>query len=358
METGKISNRDIMLLLILYFVGGRVLIGSIESIREDWVLQFAVPVLCLPLIFLYISVAQRGSIGQTLEAAWGAKAGKVILFLLCVSAFVIAVSTLNAYADYVASSAMISVNRWVGSSAMGILCYFGCKSRDSTMAKIGWIVFPLVILLLGIVLLVGMRQMRLENLLPLGESGAKTVLEASGHIALFQISQLFIFIAMFGHRAASKNWGRFVIFGLLLVSLLVAVDKIKNVAVLGWPLIDQFRFPTNAATSVLELGELFQRFEFLTSAALVLCQPVKALYGLKFVIEGFGRLFPKLKKAWAEILAALLIIVASLPEEGWAVEHQPLHIAGTAIMLVGIPVLTWVALKVKKIPPAGQEAGS
>ncbi|MDD4796433.1 MAG: GerAB/ArcD/ProY family transporter, partial [Eubacteriales bacterium] len=182
--------------------------------------------------------------------------------------------------------------------------------RDVTLlGKMTLLAVPVVVLVIVLTSLFSLKQVRPEYLLPVLNHSPREIADASysAFCAPFGASVLFLGVADSIKKKESPY--RIYLTGTLLAAALLLVATIRNILILGGPMLSIEYFPSYIAARTINIGEFFVRIEGSISMNFLLSGLVKITIALTATARGITKLF-NLPDEKAVMLPAGLLCMA------------------------------------------------
>ncbi len=343
-------SREIFYLAILFAIGGTAIIGQPGEIRDSWLGCALVPAFAVPVCLIFSGLSAGNEPIMALKAAVGKHMAPVLLLLLSAVAIFVCTATVNTYVEYVSSMSMVLMRRWVPAFGMCLICAIISKGNTASFIRICWSVLPIAALVVAVVLFVAIKVISFGNLLPIAENGVMPIANFAMRGVVLQVAPMLFMFLRFTPQAKTRRPAVPVLLAVLAACVVLCLLKMKNVGVLGWPLIGEFRFPGSVAASALKVGggKLLERFELFMVIVVAVTQPIKISVCLSFAAEGVSKVFPRLQKYAVEALAAAVALLSLIPPDGYPIEGQRWYHVLLAVALLGVPMALFALRRIRR----------
>ncbi len=341
----EVTARQTVFLSSLMLLG-RLSVMSESSVgRDTWIIFMSIPLLSLPLVFLYCSITDESTdIPAAFTSSLGKPLGFASLFILSLSALFTATSGIDLFNTFINSSPIEYDVTFRGIILMSVTYCVMLSVSAGSFCKAVNIFFPAAAFLAVIGVLASLGEMDPGAIFPVLEKGTKPVFKGIISSFLLQVAPLFYMICTVrGKRKAKPAW-----LGLVIASFLLLINHLRNVMILGYPAVTEYRFPNYIALSQISLGDLFQGMEVITAEIFIICQPIKSAVCLRFIQEWLVSVFPKTKKIWRFILPALCAAI-SLSGILRSDSSDVYYKSAAGIPLIVIPVLMFLSNKTQTV---------
>ena len=302
-------------------LGNFVTANGAKGKQGGWLLFLALAILSVPVLLLYIKAANNRPAGQVFIQSLGVTPGIVLTVLYCVLAVMLAGDAIRLFADFIVINDLNDAGAWGNSALLTLTILLLLYCSMQSLGKAAWLIQPLVFLfpLLSICLTIG--KMDLNRLRPLFTDGFAVL--SKSMLSSFTACIASAFFPVFAlSGSAPKRWKHYVISAGVSASLLLALVTVRDIAVLGYPAISMFRFPSFAASGT------FRHSEILISSAFVLIQPFRAALCLRYAQACLKWWKPRWHRWYPPFLLSLAVLSGAL---SWSSEQKRWRTAGEAI---------------------------
>ncbi|MDW7675101.1 MAG: endospore germination permease [Bacillota bacterium] len=211
------------------------------------------------------------------------------------------------------------------------------------------LVFPLFAVLMISLAILSLREVRLENLLPLFSNGFMPIIKgAIMYVGVIQGVEVLLFISPFLRRIDQSL--KPALFGVVPVILFMLVSSINAIGILGVENVLEFAYPGIAILSIVEISgftveryELFLTLPWLIAIFTTMCIYIYLLsYG---IIEVFG--LPNRKITIYLVTTAIIGMTYLIPNLAWTMVLRGYFNYFTLIFVAFIPICTLVLAMIR-----------
>ncbi|MFZ5631568.1 MAG: GerAB/ArcD/ProY family transporter [Bacillota bacterium] len=325
LERGKIScTQTVFLLITLVGSTAVVFLPAISARiagRDAWLtpLLATAPGIYLALV---ISALGRRFPGQTLiqylQSVLGSWPGKItglfyLFFFLHTNGVII-----REFSELMVTMVMPRTPPVVFHVTILLLCAWAVRGGLEVLARTVEVIFPLMLFIFAAAVLLTVKDMHLENLLPVLENGFKPVIRASldpigwrGEIIL-----LAMFLPCLDRPGEG---GRCAVAAVVIIGIILVFDAVANTAVFG-PAVGRMTFPTFSLIRQVSIANFLERIESVHVAIWVLGMFGKIALFYYAAVLGAAQLanlkdYRPLVLPVGVILAALATLVAANSQE-------------------------------------------
>jgi len=233
------------------------------------------------------------------------------------------------FADFIVINALNDAGAWGNTALLTLTVFFLLHCNLESLGKTAWLLQPTICLLLLIGILMTVPKMELHRLQPLFTERFEILLKEgiSSFAAVTAVGMLPIFAL---NPFVKGNTIAPVFVANVTACLTLAVLALRDTAVLGFPAVSMFRFPSFTASGMLRHSEIFM------AAAFVLAQPFRTALCLRYAQISLTELCPRWKVFYPPLLLVLAVLSGVL---SWSSEQVRWRTTGelviTAILLAG-----------------------
>lgn len=364
MERGKISKRQLFILILLFEMGSAIVVNlGMQAKQDAWlaILLGTGAGICMFLVYdyLYHQYDERPLI-QYVRIIFGRYIGSVLALLYIFYFLYLAARVLRDFGDLLLSSTLEATPMLVINSMLmfviGCAVYYGLE----VIGRTGEIILPFMTLLALITgISISFSQIfHLENLLPVLEKGWKPVIKAAFPLTItFPFGETIVFsmiLPYVSEKAHSRKTG---VQAILLSGLILTVTIVTNIAVLGVSQASIEQFPLLTTVGKINVGNFIQRVDAIALSALILGGFFKISIFFYAGVSGMKELFSIQKKKHILFLVtsfAIVVTTYSLNMASSFTRHIEVGLQQVPYYLhlpfqIGIPILLLVITWFKKL---------
>lgn len=340
MDREQITGRQSFFLLFLFMLGNLVTATGAKGMQAGWLLFLGLGILSVPLFWLYVKASRQRPAGQVFVESLGKPVGILVTGIYCVLSVLMAGDAIRLFADFIVINDLNDAGAWGNSALLTLTVLFLLFCSLESLGKAAWAVQPMTVglLLLSMVMTVG--KMDFQRLLPVfAEDPAVLAKGGLGSLAAILAPTFFPIFALSG--SAPQKSTKSVLAAGVTICLLMAVLTMRDAAVLGFPAVSMFRFPSFAAANTLRHSEI------LISAVFVLSQPFRTALCLRYAQACLKWWLPRWSRWYPPALLGLSVLSGAL---SWSSEQVRWRTTGEVVLtvlLVAGPLAVVIADKVK-----------
>ncbi len=345
--TKTIKGRNLIIISTLYLLSGTIVRGGNGEAQRDVWLSMLVNLAVFTIVtLLYCYVCkkypQKNLFSMFYTTLPKLAAVVVSVFYIGYGLLIGAMSWGN-FTQFTSQHILTDSKGYVAVFFLALVCIYGAKKGIHVVGQYASFIFPFVVLILAVTLGLSIRHMDFYELLPVcydassfwNESLTLTAFPFGDTILLFAVYE-----ALDKKDISPKHfaWGVWFAFGILTLIM------VRNVAVLGAPVLSQVRYATYHAMGVVGVEDFFKRIEILLTFAVIFCDVVKGVIALLFVCQGICRVFsvesPKVFVIPTTFLMAGISLLAFDTNQSADIMLNVLRLISLPIQLLPIGLIT------------------
>ncbi|MCJ7688827.1 MAG: endospore germination permease, partial [Clostridiaceae bacterium] len=295
MKNEVISERQAIILIILFLMGNSLLLGTGGAAKQDaWIAIIIAISLSIVLLLMFsriLSLFPGKDLFDILQIIMGKFTGKIISILMILFTFhlgALVIRTLSEYTEIVVFDRTPVVVPMIFFSILLIWCL---KSGIEVFGRWSEFFVWVVIITFLTITLIGIPQMDISRLKPILNNGIAPILEGAFGSLSFPFGETVIFMMVFSNIDKVKNYKKTFIIGLFIGGGLLFLAVLRNILILGSETLSRSYFPSSMAVSLIHQGEILERLEMLETVTFLVCTFVKICICVFAVCNGISKLF-------------------------------------------------------------------
>jgi spore germination protein KB len=341
----KLSGYQLFVLTFLFQVGSTIVFGfSSSSGRDAWITALVSSVLGAGLIVLYVTLMRLKpnlSLVQWFPATLGRFIGTGVAWLYPLAFLYVAARVLRDFGDLLATTILSQTPFWAIVGLYMILITYGLLQGIDTLARVGEILFPLVLVvlvLLEVVLLVSSHGLQFGRLLPLLENGWMPELKAIWPLNLtVPFGESIVFAMFWKYAEQPKHVMKSMLTATFLYGVMIATADALVIAGLGDVILKKSTYPLLTLLREIEVGDFIEHLD-----ALIILQGIaigffKISLFMLGAIQGIQQLTGVRDQKWVLFPVSLVVLLLSVFMASNVAEH-------VQVGLKLVPRLLWVPL--------------
>ena len=351
---GKLSFRSATAVLLVFYIGSGHVIGMSSGLGVDgWLAQLAGFALAAPLLLILARLVQimpGMGLYDMLEHTLG-RWFAIIASILYFCYFLLLAASVRLYhGTFLQITGLPNTPLLVILLTLFVVCTYLAKSGVLAVGKWSMILAAVLIVFAVGLTLFAIPSMRLQNLLPLGTSGGRAIVEGGYRFALFPFGEAVVLLALFGGLERKVNPYRLFLFGAALAVCFFALTFLRDAAILGGRSMDTLRYPHFQAASVIRVGGMETRIEFLATIPFVLAGLTKVavcLLAASGAVRGVFRFSSRGRVLIPVALASVGLSLALFDGFLDMISSSVVYWTALPFLQVGIPLLMWGVAEAK-----------
>ena len=294
MKNESISERQGIILIILFLLGNSLLIGSGNQANQDaWIAVIIAISWSIILLLMYsriLSLYPGKDLFDILQIVMGKFVGKIISILMIWFAFHLGTLVLRNLLAFTNTLVFSDTPAVVPMVVFTLLLIWSLKAGIEVLGRwaefFSWVIISIVI----IVPILSVSQMDISRLKPILSNGISPLLQGSLSSFTFPFGETVVFTMVFSNISKVKNYKKTFIVGLLIGGGLILLTVLRNLLVLGSETVSSLYFHSTMAVSLIKLGFL-QRLEMTVIIVFLVCVFVKVSICIFAVCNGISKVF-------------------------------------------------------------------
>lgn len=295
MKNEVISERQAIILIILFIIGSSFLLGSGGAAKQDaWIAVIIAVLWGIILLLMFsriLSLFPGKDLFDILEILMGKFLGKILSILMIWFAFhdgSLVLRNLSAFTNILVFDNTPVAVPMIFFSILLIWCL---KSGFEVFGRWSEFFIWVIIITFLTISLLSIPQMDISRLKPILGNGIVPILKGAFGSFSFPFGETVVFMMVFSNIAKVKNYKKTFIIGLLIGGGLIILAVLRNILLLGSGTISRTYFPSTMAVSLIQLGELLERLEMLVAIIFLVCAFVKVCICVFAVCNGISKVF-------------------------------------------------------------------
>lgn len=359
LEQGKIGHPQLVLLMMGYIIGPAIVIGPGAQANQDAWIALLLSIFEGVLLFLMgviLNIRFKGkNLAQINEIVFGPYLSKLMSLAYLWYLFHIGSLVLATFKDFFLITTLPQTPEIITTAIVILVCAYAVKNGLEVIARCGQIlVFASIAAFLGSTLLL-LKDIDLNNLLPILETPAKKLFMTVHESAVFLFGDTIVFLMVIPYldNKSNKRTIKSVITAFLISGLFITFVSIRNIGVLG-PMNGIFLYPTFQTDRLINIGNLLTRLEILTVTGFITMGFINLSTLLYATALGGAQLFglrtyrPLILPI--SILMTLLALLNFRNVFGNLAFAQQIYPVYALPFQVGIPLVTLIVASIRKLP--------
>lgn len=295
MPVEHITSRQAIFYLTLFIFGSSIVIGINSELGQDsWIVLLTAMVLSLPLLMIYARIMKlfpEMDFFTAMEQLFGKVLGKVITVLICIYAVHLGALVLRNFSEFIQIVMMPETPKTPIAIMMVLTVTYLVKSGIETTSK--WSIFSVIFIysVLVFTFTVSTEEIDTQNLLPVMDHTVGEVAGSAAKVISFPFAESVLFITMTGAIRKKDSPYKIFFWSVILASICFFFVIIRNIMVLGAPMIKTEFFSSYITARILHIGDWLSRIEGTITINFILSGIAKVTLCVFAASKGMARLF-------------------------------------------------------------------
>jgi spore germination protein KB len=359
LDNGKISGRQLMVLVFLYTIGTTVLVipaGLAAAAKQDaWIGALAGVVIGGGVLGLYASLwrlyPDKTFVGIC-EAVLGRWIGALISIVFMFYSFIGSATVLFYVGNFFQIHFLPRTPFSIISALFAIVVVIGVRLGLETISRAADLMLPWVLILFVVLVVTLTPEIQTENLLPVFEFGWKPIFWAGFSFAGTAFMPFVFLFAVFP-RVQNPNKARFSMYVAALIGgLCVVLVTLLCILILGPNITSRSMFPSYALVKKISIGNFLQRIEAILAGLWFITTYIKTTFYFYGWVTSLSEILKLKNYRILTLPCGMILVVFSLvvyPDviymQKWDSTVFPPYILTMSVI---IPLLLWVIGLLKK----------
>lgn len=296
MQKNRMSAKQAVSVLTLFIMGSSLVVGGNTDAKQDaWIAILVAAFLFAPMLMVYarlLSLHPGQGLYEIVLDVFGRIIGKAIIFLYVLYSIYLGALVMRNFSEFMQAVAIPETPQLVTLIFGFVLCVWMVKKGAAVLGRWAKFVFPIALAAIAVTILLSLKFMDPDNLKPVLGTDFGTLMSSSFSLFAFPLAETILFTSLFGSvQTKSENTPYGIYISAVLISIvLFLLVALRNILVLGAPVLSMFYFPSYEVVSVLSLGDFFTRFEVLIGMIFMFAGFVKICVCLFSATAGIAKL--------------------------------------------------------------------
>lgn len=315
MRKEQISESQAYILVITFIMGTSLaLVSYSESQQNTWISTLIALAFAAPMVIIYGVILNDNpgkDIFQILESLFGKIMGKIIGVLYTLYFFHLGAICIRNITEFIQVTSFTETPQYITALFIGIVSIYILKSGIEVIARVNKFIMPFLIIIIGLTFVMAIPKANVNNLLPILENGWTPVIKASFSSFSFPFGETVVFLAFLNTVKEKDKASKLLIKGTFIGGIFLFSVTIRNILVLGFPMLSSSAFPSYAAVSLIDIGNFLRGLEITIAMVITIAGFIKTAICLLASCIGVARLFNFSDYKWVSAPLGLLMISIS-----------------------------------------------
>ena len=295
MQKNYMTYHQHVFLLLLFILGSSLLFGiNAEAGQCSWIaLIFATPITLL-VVLIYARILKlfpETDLFGIIDQIFGKIIGKVLVVLLTWYALHLSAIVLSNFTEYISIVALPETPKVVVMTFLMVVTLYLARSKPKTLGQWAVISGITVILLIGFTLILAIKDIDFNNLLPIMPNGPKRVIIGAGQIFAFPFAESVVFLSIGNSIKKGESSYKIYVFAIISGAFILLLVYLRNIVTLGAPMAENSFFSSFNMARTIQIGDFLSRIEGTISINFVLAGLTKITICLICAAKGISSLF-------------------------------------------------------------------
>jgi spore germination protein KB len=354
-EKGIISSSQLIFLIIGLLQASTLTAAFISGITKQntWLVLLAGFTIMLFLLLVYTSLSRKYPDRNLIEmnsTIYGRYFGKGIS-ILYISYFWFAIpANLRFIADFFSTYLFGETDIIVFIIAITIVCIYTIRKGIEVIARAGFILSVLSIIVAIFITVITIENIRLSNFLPLFQINLKELVQGINLMISIPFGEIVVFLMIFPYVNHIKQVKKSAFWGLTVGGIYFFSIILRNIAILG-NIGSIHVLPSYQVARLINVGEVITRLEILVAVALLFNVFLKICIFYYATVLSIAQVF-KLKSYKPLVIPVGIISIilsismySSSVEEAYQTNIYSVYVIPYIIIF---PIISWIIASIKK----------
>lgn len=260
-----ISNRQFIAIMVVFLLGGSIIMGiGSDAGRDAWIAVLAAMLMAIPVLSVYAritSVYPGKQLYEILFDVFGSIVGRIIAIMYSLYAFHLGALVIRNFTEFIQVASFLETPQYVTAFFIAILSIWIVKSGIEVIGRWVSIVLPIMLIAIFIVTILIIPKIEFKNILPVLYDGFTPVLKSSFAVFSFPFAESVILLALFKNTKKEFSPYRMFYTGLFIGGSIVLLVTLRSLLILGETNVSILYFPPYSSLRLIKIGEFLERIE-------------------------------------------------------------------------------------------------
>lgn len=360
-EDFKISNKQFLLIVILFSIGTAILITPsrlANDVKQDaWIPTLLAVFVTILIIWLYNMLSDEFpnmTIIQYMEKILGKWIGRTVSLMFSITSLLVCVNLFSIVGQFITTQIMPETPIMAIYILYGCVIVFGVRLGVESLAKSAEIFFPWVIILFTILIILLLPDVEFKNIKPTLEFGFRPIIRSTIlYISIFSLPLVFLLTVFPVNLKEINKAKKSFHLGILIGGIVLFIITVMCILVLGHETTSRSTFPVYVLAKKINIGNFIERIEVILAIIWLITIFIKTSFYFYAGIKGIAQTL-NLKDYCPLTLPVGMIVIAStrifFPNNVYTDEWD-IKVWFPLITIFGflMPILLLIVSKIRKI---------
>lgn len=314
MQKEMLTMQQAVCMIAMFLIGSSTVLGVGSTENDSWIVLIMAAIFGSVLTLMYariMSLFPELNFYDIAEFLFGKYLGKFMTLLMTWYAIHLGALVLRNFSEFIQIAAMEETPQLAVMIATLVVTGYMVASGIETFGKWTMVALFLVSLVVVSTVILSIKQADFSNLLPIMNHDLETMSAATVKLFAFPFAELVVFLGLADTVKKSDNPYKMYLSGIFIGTLILLLAVLRNIVILGFPMLEKLYFPSYASARIINIAELFSRIEMSIFYIYILNGIVKISICLVVAKKGIKKLFSINKDVTAVILLSLIVLLVS-----------------------------------------------
>ncbi|WFD11135.1 GerAB/ArcD/ProY family transporter [Tepidibacter hydrothermalis] len=294
MKTEIISDKEGICLITMFVIGtSGVIVTGLQAKQDLWlsVILSIFMAFCMAIIYARLNCIFKGeNLFYILEICFGNIIGKLIGLLYVWYTLHLSCLILRDFGEF----QLVVLKETPMMVTMMITAFLGIwvlKDGIEVMGRYAKTFAPLIVIVVLTLAIMVSNEMQITNLQPILSQGFKPIMDGAFSAFSFPFGEIVIFTMVFSKFKNKKFTYNVYVLGLLISGSIIFITSTAEVLILGVNTCIETYFPGYVTVGKLDIGDVLQRLEIITTFIFILGGFIKFSVCLLASVNGIAKIF-------------------------------------------------------------------
>lgn len=274
MEQGVMTKNQAVCLMVLFLLGNSVIYGvNVSTGRDAWLALLAAAALAVPVLWVYsriLAACPGQDFFAILKLSLGKFGGAAATLLFVWYALHLAALLLRTMTEFVDANSLPNPPHMLFPAALLLACLYLLRKGLPVLGKWSVVILCIVLITLVFTGIFAIKDMNPRWLLPVLRREPEQFASGVFELATFPFLESVLLLPLLPRTGAGgRKPFRLLMWGLAISASLLLFVILRNILLLGEPMLQRQFFPSFSATKVITLGNFLTRLEASISIYLI-----------------------------------------------------------------------------------------
>lgn len=354
MTNHVITGKQTQSIFIMFWLGSIIVSGINPEVKQDsWISILLAGILVLPLLAMYVRIIHLYpglNLFEILFKIFGGIVGRILSFLFILYSIHVGSMVIKVFSQFIKIVSIPEAPELLTVIFITLFSIWSIKSGVENLGRLSKFTYLILVTSITLTIIIGLKDMKLNNLKPVMEADFKSLLSAASITALLPLGEMVLFLVFFSAVSAKADVSKIYVKSLVSFIILYSVVTLRNIMVLGVPTSLMVDYTSYSTVSVLSVGDFFSRVEVLTGISLFLTGFIKISVYLYTASLGLAKVLRIRNQKTTVVPCALLmatlsqLVFANSTDMFEWVKVYPIYSIPFQII---IPLMIWIGAEIQ-----------